>query len=309
MREKPERLKLESDQPKKPIRKTNQTKEPLSKEMKNAQAKSSFPVITKITTQRRKGRYNIYLDDVYAFAVDEGLLVKHLLRKGMEISPQKQIELEEEDESKKAYQRSLVYLQYGLRSEKEVRDDLISKDFEANADDVIDILIDQRLINDKEYAKSYTRTAANLNRKGPRVIDRELVKKGIKESDRLEAMEEYSFEQQLENALYLGEKVITRSSRRSSRETQQKVREYLMQKGFQSDVINETLPQLNTEKDEEDEMAALEQHGEKAWRRYRKEDKYKRIQKTKANLFQKAYPMELITQYIDKKVSEDEDDE
>ncbi len=63
-----------------------------------------------------------------------------------------------------------------------------------------------------------------------------------------------------------------------------------------------------TKKDEDDEMEALALQGDKAWRRYRNEDRYKRIQKTKANLFQKAFPMELIARYIDKKVSEDHDD-
>lgn len=294
MREKPEKLTLSS--------KKN------TKDMKDISKKSTHSVITKITTQRRKGRYNIFLDEVYAFAVDEGLLVKHMLRKGMELSPQQQEALKEEDESRKAYQRALVYLQYGLRSAKEVRDDLIAKEFEDYADDVIEILIDQRLINDEEYAKSYTRTAANLSRKGPRVIERELIQKGIKEADRLEAQGEYAFAQQIENAVHLGEKVITRSSRRSSRDTQQRVREHLMTKGFDSEVINEALPQLVTKKDEDDEMEALALQGDKAWRRYRNEDRYKRIQKTKANLFQKAFPMELIARYIDKKVSEDHDD-
>ncbi|WP_115629133.1 RecX family transcriptional regulator [Alloiococcus otitis] len=34
------------------------------------------------------------------------------------------------------------------------------------------------MINDLEYAKSYIRTAAKINRKGPRLIQNELVQKG-----------------------------------------------------------------------------------------------------------------------------------
>lgn len=278
----------------------------MGKSMDDTENETGYPVITKITTQRRKGRYNIFLNEKYAFAVDEALLVKYLLRKGMEISPERQNELQEEDESRKAYQRALVYLQYGLRSEKEVRDDLIAHEFEGNTDDVIDLLKDQLLINDAEYAKSFVRTGANMSRKGPKVIDRELIGKGILEKDRLNAMEEYPFEQQVENAVTLGEKVIVRSSRRSSRETHQKIREHLMIKGYPHEVIEETLPMLSPEKEEDEEMAALELHGEKAWRRNSKFDGYQRIQKTKASLFQKGFPMELINIFIENKESEEE---
>lgn len=263
-----------------------------------------FPKITKITTQRRKGRYNIFLDDKYAFAVDESILVSRLLRKGMEISPELQKELEVEDTGKKAYQRAVVYLQYSLRSEKEVREDLIKHEFADQADDVIDLLKDQRFINDLEYAKSYVRTSANLNRKGPKVIERELISKGITEQEIWTAMEEYPFSQQLENALKLGEKVIQKSSRRSSRQTRQQISQHLMQKGYSSDVINEVLPNLEFEKEEDEEWDALVLQGEKAWRRYGKFDNRERVQKTKSNLYQKGFPMELITRFTDEKSQE-----
>ena len=263
-----------------------------------------FPKITKITTQRRKGRYNIFLDDKYAFAVDESILVSRLLRKGMEISPELQKELEVEDTGKKAYQRAVVYLQYSLRSEKEVREDLIKHEFADQADDVIDLLKDQRFINDLEYAKSYVRTSANLNRKGPKVIEWELISKGITEQEIWTAMEEYPFSQQLENALKLGEKVIQKSSRRSSRQTRQQISQHLMQKGYSSDVINEVLPNLEFEKEEDEEWDALVLQGEKAWRRYGKFDNRERVQKTKSNLYQKGFPMELITRFTDEKSQE-----
>lgn len=43
-------------------------------------------VITKITRQKRnEERYNIFLNDEYAFSVDESVLVKYRLTKGMTI--------------------------------------------------------------------------------------------------------------------------------------------------------------------------------------------------------------------------------
>lgn len=263
--------------------------------------RSEYPVITKITTQRRKGRYNIFLDEKYAFAVDEALLIKHMLRKDMEISPAMQKELEEEDTGKKAYQRAVVYLQYALRSEKEVREDLIKHEFEEQADDVIDLLKSQGFINDAEYAKSYVRTASNLNRKGPRVIEQELFRKGISESDISQSMEEYPFSLRVENAFKLGEKVIHKSSSRSTRQTKQKLSEYLMQKGYDTDIIQTVIEDLPFEKEEAEEWDALVLQAEKAWRRYSKFEQRDQIQKTKSNLYQKGFPMELINRYIETK--------
>ena len=135
--------------------------------------------ITSIQAQKRPGRYNIYLGEEYAFPVDEELIIKYMLHKGMVLSPAFQEELKVEDVSRKAYQRALNYLSYGLRSEKEVRDDLKEKEFEEQADEVIERLKEQRLIDDLEYAKSFVRTSANLNRKGPSVIQNELFRRGI----------------------------------------------------------------------------------------------------------------------------------
>jgi len=38
-------------------------------------------VITKIEAQKKKGRYNIYLNDAFAFGVDEATVVKYALFK------------------------------------------------------------------------------------------------------------------------------------------------------------------------------------------------------------------------------------
>ncbi|MEG0552959.1 MAG: recombination regulator RecX, partial [Carnobacterium sp.] len=103
---------------------------------KNTTPDTGLPKITKIETQKRKGRYNIYLDETYAFPIDEAILVKHALYKGMEISEDFRDELESEDGFRKAYTRSLNYLNYGLRSEKEVRDDLAKHEFSDVADEV-----------------------------------------------------------------------------------------------------------------------------------------------------------------------------
>ena len=270
---------------------------------------SELPKITKIEAQKRKGRYNIYLDGEYAFPVDEAILIKHILHKGMEISKTFRQELEIEDGYRKAYTRALVYLNYSLRSIKEVKDDLVAHEFTSEtADQVIEQLKEQGYLNDLIYAESYTRTAANVSGKGPYVIKRELKKRGVKDETIEEAMEQYPFDQMVENGVALAEKVMRRSSQHSSRETNNKIRQNLMQKGFQSDVITQVLEEINTEKEVDDEYEALKTQGDKIWRKQTKLTGAKKIQKVKSGLFQKGFAGDLITQYINEKEMEEEEE-
>lgn len=257
--------------------------------------------ITKIQAQKKKGRYNIFIDGKYAFPVAEDVLIKFGLYKGMEVSPALEKEINQADDYAKAYARAVNYLSYGLRSAKQVKDDLIEKDFIDQADDVVSQLQDQGYINDMEFAKAYTRTAARINRKGPKTIEQDLIKKGLSRPEIEAGLSEYSDEEKLENALKLTEKQLKKSANRSNRQTQEKIRLHLMQKGFDREIIDQVFFDMETEKDSEAEYEALKKQADKAWRRYSKFDRREQIQKTKANLYQKGYPMDLIQAYLDEK--------
>lgn len=273
--------------------------------------KTNDRTITKITTQKRKGRYNIFLDDKYAFPVDESVLIKYMLQKGMEVSKELEDKITNDDMVQKAFQRALAYLSHNLRSEKQVRDDLIDKEYEDQADEVIEKLKDMNLLNDLELAKSYVRTSANINRKGPRNIQNELFRKyGVDENMQLDALEEYPADQQLENAIHLGNKKIKQSKKNSSFDTKNKVKQFLMQKGYDKDIIDEAIDLLDYEKSEDEEWEALLKQANKAWRRYsRKFQGNERNQKVKTNLYQKGFPGNLINQYIEEMEEMEESDD
>lgn len=281
-------------------------KEKLEEKIKEKTESSKEREITSITSQKRKGRYNIFIDGKYAFPADENIIITHMLRKGMVVSKELEKQLLKEDQFYKAYQSALHYLSYGLRSEKEIRDNLIKKEFTENNDDVIEKLKSQRLIDDSEYAKSYVRTAARVNRKGPGVISQELRKRGIDPIKIENAMPEYPYEDQLENVGILINKRMKKPSKHSIRERIQKTRAYLMKKGFSSDVIQEGLDLADIEKDEDEEYEKLVYQADKAWKRYaRKTSGYELINKTKSYLYGKRFPGELINRYIEQKEEEE----
>jgi regulatory protein len=67
-----------------------------------------MPNITKITTQKkRKDRYNIFVDEKYAFSVDEEVLLKFQLKKGMELDDLLLAEIQFHDEIQKAFTDAL----------------------------------------------------------------------------------------------------------------------------------------------------------------------------------------------------------
>lgn len=89
-------------------------------------------VITKIEVQKRsKERFNIYIDkgqgEEYGFSVDQVILMKHGLQKGLEID---EIELGNilfNEEVQKAYLQAISYLSYQMRTKQEIEDFLRKK--------------------------------------------------------------------------------------------------------------------------------------------------------------------------------------
>ena len=90
--------------------------------------------ITSITTQKRPGRFNVFLDGNYAFSVSEDVLIKFQLSKGKELDSADLEEIFQADALSKALNKALDYLSYSLRTEKETRQKLAK---EGLADDII----------------------------------------------------------------------------------------------------------------------------------------------------------------------------
>ena len=291
-----------SQKEEKPAGKKNLTLEDI-KDLKKDETEEQAAefVITKVQAQKAKNRFNIYINDAYAFAVDDSMLVKHRLIKGKEFDEEMIEELKQKGEMGKAYQAALHYLNFKMRSEKEIRDYLIKKDY-SEIDGVIERLKEHRLINDKEYAKSFVRTNYQLKTEGPKKIERSLYAKGLSQEEILYGLEEYSDDDQLENAKKLTEKTLKRQRNKSNREIEQKIREQLMTKGFDREIIRQILDEMSLEQPEEEEYDALVKQGEKAYKRYaRKADAYGARRKTKTFLYSKGYPFDLIERFLAEK--------
>ncbi len=270
-----------------------------------------MPVITKISVQKHnKDRYSIFTDsgggEEYAFSVDEDVLIKYNLKKGMQLDDFSVTEMLFQDDIRKAYNMGINYLAHRMRSEAEVRDYLKKKEIsEPVMNEAIRKLYEYKFLNDEEFANSFVRTQLNTTDKGAKVIKLELKEKGISPDLIAKAIKEVSFYDELEKAIKLSEKYAQKNKKDSSRILKQKIEQMLHRKGYTFDIIRAAMDETEVEKENDDEMDALRIQGEKLHNKYSKLPDREYRQKMKMTLYRKGFPMEMINEFISEKESEE----
>lgn len=148
------------------------------------------------------------------------------------------------DEFKKFYLKAVYFLKYRPRSEKEVRDKLIEKKAPKEIiDQVIQKLIEQRFLNDREFAQMWYRSRMALRPKSQFVIKRELIQKGIGTEiiEELLANKEDQKRTDLEQAKKLLEKQAKKYAGLPQQEQYQKLGAFLGRRGFDWDTIRQVI--------------------------------------------------------------------
>lgn len=266
--------------------------------------------ITKIEVQkRRKNRFNIYLDQSYAFPVSEAILVKFALAKGQFLDAERVEEIQAAEAAAQAYQTAVNYLSHQLRSEKEVRQRLQRDDWsEAVIDQTIQRLKELRLVDDLVYGQSYTRTAMKLQKKGPAQIQRKLKEKGLTETIIQQALEEYDEQTAQENIEDLATKRLKQQMRKyAQRDSEQRTVRYLMQKGFASEAAKYAVKEASRSlTDDQLEQDKLDQQGRKYWRKYRRLEQKDRYFKVKQQLYRRGFEGDAIKHWLDQEMEKEE---
>lgn len=263
--------------------------------------------IVRITTQKNnKERFNIYVDrgngEEYGFSVDQDVLIEFQLRKGTQYSEEELKEILHKDEIKKSYNMSLNYLSFRMRSEKEIKDYLISKSYQVEiVDIVITKLRNNHYVNDMEFAKAFVRSRIKSSTKGPLMLRQELQKKGISETNIQEGLKEFRIEKQLEVAMYFAEKNKGQKKGLSEYQVKQKIGQALIAKGFSLELVKTALAKILFERDEEELLKAVTTQGNKAFKKYKEKFiGWELQQKVKQYLYQRGFKSEEIEMFITK---------
>ncbi|UQS85574.1 recombination regulator RecX [Apilactobacillus apisilvae] len=259
--------------------------------------------ITKISAQKRKGRFNVYINDQYAFPISENVMIKYHVFKGMEIDNELKNNLINDDNISKLYGKAIDFLSHQLRTERETINKLNDfTDNEDHVDKVINKLKEQKLINDQNYANSYVRTEVKKQDKGPSNVFFKLKAKFIDENKIKEAIDNYySSDDEAINCSEQAKKLFNKHKRDAFKNRINKTKINLMKKGYSSEIINKSIDLLDFEPDVEQQKELLIQQGEKIWNRNRKYEGYQRSLKTKQSLYRKGFNIDDINNFIDSK--------
>lgn len=264
-------------------------------------------IITKITQQKNDSeRYNIFVDEKYAFSVHESVLIKYNLKKGMLLDEWVTEEIAYEDEIEKAFHRALHYLSFRMRSEREVEKKLKEVGFgEAVIKEAIMKLRRLNFLDDEAFSEAFMRTQKNASSKGPRAIQQALQQKGIAKDVQQEVLEMYSEKEQFTIAQQLAQKVVNANENQPPLQVKQKIQNQLLRRGFHFSLIQQVIDSITIERDDEQWSSIAWQIGEKAWVRYaRKYAGYELRNRVKQAMYQKGIPMDEIDRFIQLKEEE-----
>lgn len=190
------------------------------------------------------------------YVLNEEVLVEFFIVKGKEFSNEEFDKILDFKDQNDYYLKALNYLSYKERSVKEMRDYLISKGL-VDPSDMVQKLIDKGLINDEVYAEHFLEYAFN-QLKGPKYVETELFKKGIKQSIIKELLYKYDFEREYDVLYQLFMKAAKPKSISFNKYKKQLMDKFI-RSGFGLNTINEVI-QNNYDHlmDQVDEDSALE---------------------------------------------------
>lgn len=194
--------------------------------------------ITKIEIgKRNKDRVNIYIDEEFSFACFGELVYKYGMEKGKEVNIDELKEVVQEEEYLKCKNSSLRVLERSYKSEKEIRDKLLLKEFSIGAiNRTVEFLKEYNFINDEKYAQMYVKDKIKLS--GKNKIKYALLKKGIHEDIINEKMESIDEDNELSVAEKLANKkysTLCKSEDDKYKLTNKLIR-FLMTKGYSYDI-------------------------------------------------------------------------
>jgi regulatory protein len=205
-------------------------------------------LITSVEKQKRsRYRYNIYINDLFAFSVHEDMLVKYRLLKGEYVNAARIEAIITEDENHKALMEALRYVGRRPRSSKEIEIKLQEKGYSEEAITItIQKLVEQKIIDDEQFANLWTEHRIFSQKKGRRWVQQELKQKGLSKELINEAMANVDEEAELK-AAYDTAKKKWDTIKGEAYERKQKLASFMLRRGYPSSMVSIVIKQVTGE--------------------------------------------------------------
>lgn len=202
--------------------------------------------ITALRVQKKNHqRLNVHLDGEFAFGLSR--FVTAWLQVGQELTEEKISELLSEDELETAYQKSLKYIGYRIRTTSEVDQHLRKKGVSPEIiEPVVKRLLDNDLLDDENFALMWIENRNEFRPRSHRMLASELRRKGIKSEIIQEVIEKTKPEDEL--AYMAAKKRIRRYEHLDWQNFQRKLGSHLAQRGFSYSTIKPVVHKVWSEK-------------------------------------------------------------
>jgi len=201
-------------------------------------------LVTKIERQKKNPkRKSVYLNDKFAFGLDEETLFKHGLRVGDHLTDEEVDKILQTEDKRKAKEAALSLLSYRARSEKEISQKLKKKGHDQNSiKEVIADLKRLNLLDDYEFACLWIKDRLRNRPRGVALLRQELKSKGIEKENIEKALEElYPEESEPKIASELIRKRQKRYQGLDKKLTRKKMSNFLLRRGFSYEVVREVV--------------------------------------------------------------------
>ena len=191
------------------------------------------------------GRYNVSVDGRYAFSLDELQLAELKLKCGNEIDDDKLNYLKNESAFGKNYIRAIDLISRRLRSEQEIRQYGIKKNWtHTNIERVISRLYQKRYLDDAKFAEVYLQSRLKAGKYSLKRIRLDLKRKGLSDQIINNALEQADVSQSEKDTL---KRLVEKKYYHYNNEP--KLINYLARAGFSYDAIKAAISDFRASHD------------------------------------------------------------
>lgn len=248
--------------------------------------------ITKI--EKKKRLYLLEIEDCDILYVTEDTIVRFLLTKGMDITPEQLKEIQDFAQFSYGKNLALYHISFKQRTKKEVSDYLYQHDIDSHyIPQILDQLEKENWLNDKLYAKNLIQQNATSGDKGPHSLTQKLSQKGIEKRIVSEVLADCNFSNIAER---VAKKLYKKyQDKLPLRAVQTKLLQNLTSRGFTLSQAKAALTTLELEKNDDLEEELIYKELEKQHRKYvKKYDGYELKQRLTQALARKGFAFDDI---------------
>lgn len=257
-------------------------------------------VITKVSAQRRPGRYNIFLDGKYAFSASEKTLAEFVLLKGKELTDAQVEKVKQFDADAKASDLAAHFLSYEPRTIYEVLQYLAKHEISNEAaENAVNELTELDYLDDANYVRLFLKNNLRVGSDGPNSLTRKLKQKGVDPEIVQNELEEVADEDWLEVGQRVTKSMRHQVGKISERELERKIKTKLLSHGFSSDLAEQVIQELSFDSSPEEQNEALKRQGIKAYKKFRRYDESERKFKIKRYLFSHGFSSGEIDAFLE----------